>query len=603
MRLLLGVRGREALVVSLLTLLVVFTATAIHLSQLSRVVVQEAVKQAELIAKQIYAQTGRALQRTPGADPLAALRDDPELRSFLDASVGYSPHLLYALVTDHTGTVLLHTERQKEGKPDPARPNLDGLLQVDTLSRFSALYAAGRTYETVLPMTLNDRLFGSIRLGVSTTLLRREVTGSLQQSLAVAAVALPLAWLAAMVLAQLTVRPIRAIVGQVDRIRRGELLEATPVPLGGDEFQELSSQLTRLGRELQADRLSTLSEKAHLQGVVDQLEDGVIFLNPERHILFFNRAAEVVVGLPLERTVGLPIHEVLDPAHPLLPFVDQVLVGSAGIRNATVVLPHDGRDKEFLVSAFHMEDAHRVMGVAVLLKDLESVKTVQSLVSYSAKLAALGRLTSGVAHEVKNPLNAMMIHVELLKERLEDAGVDVRQSLEVIGSEIRRLDRVVQGFLKFMRPQELMLKPVDLNAMLQSVCALLEAESQSHGVRFVLDLDADLPAVSADEELLRQAFINVLQNAVQAMPTGGAVRLRTRPDALDWVRVTVTDQGVGIAPEDVDKIFKLYYTSKVGGSGIGLSVVYRIVQLHDGTIEAKSEPGRGTAMIVRLPLR
>jgi PAS domain S-box-containing protein len=599
----LGVRGREALVVSLLTLLVVSTATAIHLSQLSRVVVQEAVKQAELIANQIYAQTSRALQRTPGADPLAALRDDPELRSFLDASVGYAPHLLYALVTDHTGTVLLHTERQKEGKPEPARPNLDGLLKVDTLSRFSALYTTGRTYETVLPMTLNDRLFGSIRLGVSTTLLRREVTGSLQQSLAVAAVALPLAWLAAMVLAQLTVRPIRAIVGQVDRIRRGEPLEATPVALGGDEFQELSSQLTRLGRELQADRLSTLSEKAHLQGVVDQLEDGVIFLNPERHILFFNRAAETVVGLPLERTVGLPIHEVLDPAHPLLPFVDQVLVGSAGIRNATVVLPHDGRDKEFLVSAFHMEDAHRVMGVAVLLKDLESIKTVQSLVSYSAKLAALGRLTSGVAHEVKNPLNAMMIHVELLKERLEDSGVDVKKSLEVIGGEIRRLDRVVQGFLKFMRPQELTLKPVDLNAMLQSVCALLEAESLSHGVRFVLELDAALPAVSADEELLRQAFINIVQNAVQAMPSGGAARIRTRPEEVDWVRVTVTDQGVGIAPEDVDKIFKLYYTSKPGGSGIGLSVVYRIVQLHDGTLEAKSELGRGTAVIVRLPVR
>jgi PAS domain S-box-containing protein len=585
----LGVRGREALVVSLLTLLVVSTATAIHLSQLSRVVVQEAVKQAELIAKQIYAQTSRALQRTPGADPLVALREDPELRSFLDASVGYSPHLVYALVTDHTGTVLLHTERQKEGKPEPDRPNLDGLLKVDTLSRFSALYTAGRTYETVLPMTLNDRLFGSIRLGVSTTLLRREVTGSLQQSLAVAAVALPLAWLAAMVLAQLTVRPIRAIVGQVDRIRRGEPLEATPEAPGGDE--------------LQADRLSTLSEKAHLQGVVDQLEDGVIFLNPERHILFFNRAAETVVGLPLERAVGLPIHEVLDPAHPLLPFVDHVLVGSAGIRNATVVLPHEGRDKEFLISAFHMEDAQRVMGVAVLLKDLESVKTVQSLVSYSAKLAALGRLTSGVAHEVKNPLNAMMIHVELLKERLEDSGADVKQSLEVIGGEIRRLDRVVQGFLKFMRPQELMLKPVDLNAMLQSVCALLEAESQSHGVRFVLELDPDLTTVSADEELLRQAFINIVQNAVQAMPTGGAVRIRTRPEALEWARVTVTDQGVGIAPEDLDKIFKLYYTSKVGGSGIGLSVVYRIVQLHDGTIEAKSEKGRGTAMIVRLPVR
>ncbi len=503
----LGVRGREALVVSLLTLLVVATATAIHLSQVSRVVVQEAVKQAELIAKQIYAQSGRALQRAPGADPLDALRDDPELRSFLDSSVGYSPHLLYALISDATGTVLLHTERRKEGQSAPERPSLEGLLKLDTLSRFSALSNAGRTYETALPVTLNDRFFGSIRLGVSTTLLRREVTASLQQSLAVAAVALPLAWLAAMVLAQLTIRPIRAIVGQVDRIRRGEPVEA-PAVVGGDEFQELSAQLSRLGRELQADRLSTLSEKAHLQQVVDQLEDGVIFLNPERRILFFNRVAETVVGLSLEQTVGRPIHEVLDPTHPLLPFVDQVVSGpfvdqvvsgATGIRNATVLLPQDGREKEFLVSAFHMEDAHRGMGVAVLLKDLESIKTVQSLVSYSAKLAALGRLTSGVAHEVKNPLNAMMIHVELLKERLEAADPDVRQSLEVIGSEIRRLDRVVQGFLKFMRPQELTLKPVDLNSMLQSVGALLEAEGKSLGVRFILDLDAGLPSVSADE--------------------------------------------------------------------------------------------------------
>ena len=599
----LGVRGREALVVSLLTLLVVATATAIHLSQVSRVVVQEAVKQAELIAKQIYAQSGRVLQRASGGDPLEALRQDPELRSFLDSSVGYSPHLLYALISDAQGTVVLHTERRKEGQPAADRPSLEGLLKLDTLSRFSALYNAGRTYETTLPVTLNDRFFGSIRLGVSTTLLRREVTASLQQSLAVAAVALPLAWLAAMVMAQLTVRPIRAIVGQVDRIRRGEPVEPTAVVASGDEFQELSAQLSRLGRELQADRLATLSEKAHLQQVVDQLEDGVIFLNPERCVLFMNRVAEAVVGLSLEQTVGLPIHEALDPAHPLLPFIDQVIGGSAGIRNATVVLPQDGREKEFLVSAFHMEDAHRVMGVAVLLKDLESVKTVQSLVSYSAKLAALGRLTSGVAHEVKNPLNAMMIHVELLKERLEDADPDVRQSLEVIGSEIRRLDRVVQGFLKFMRPQELTLKPVDLNSMLQSVGALLEAEGQSRGVRLVMDLDAGLPSVSGDEELLRQAFINIVQNAVQAMPSGGAVRIRTRPEGLDWVRVTVTDQGVGIAPEDLDKIFKLYYTSKPGGSGIGLSVVYRILQLHDGTVEAKSQVGKGTALIVRLPVR
>ena len=148
----LGVRSREALVVSLLTLLVVTTATAIHVSQLSRVVVQEAVKQTDLIAKQIYAQSGRALQRAPDADPLEALRQDPELRSFLDSSVGYSPHLLYALISDSTGTVLLHTERQKEGQPEPARPILrrNIVSQRDPLDRSNKSFQVQRRHEILV---------------------------------------------------------------------------------------------------------------------------------------------------------------------------------------------------------------------------------------------------------------------------------------------------------------------------------------------------------------------------------------------------------------------------------------------------------------------
>jgi len=204
---------------------------------------------------------------------------------------------------------------------------------------------------------------------------------------------------------------------------------------------------------------------------------------------------------------------------------------------------------------------------------------------------------------VKNPLNAMMIHLELLREKLDDAPDEVRQSLEVIGSEIRRLDRVVLGFLKFMRPQELSFKPLDLNALLGSVVALLEAEWQGRSVGFVSELDTSLPRISADEELLRQAFLNVLQNACQAMPNGGTVTVRTEREGRDSVRISFRDEGVGIAPADLDKIFKLYYTTKADGSGIGLSLVYRIVQMHDGVVEVRSEVGRGTAMIVRLPAR
>jgi len=597
-----GVRSKEAVAITLLTLLVVATTTAVHLSQLTRVVVQEASRQARLVAQQIYAQSSQALARAPGRNPREVLRRDRDLRSLLDASVGYSPHLLYALIADQTGKTLLHTERPREGAPAIPRSRLDELLQLDPLSRFLALYGSGQTYETVLPIKLNDQPFGSIRLGVSTTLLKRELNGSLRQSLAVAGIALPLAWLAAMAMAQLILRPIRALAGELDRLRRGEFDVGVGVG-GGDEFQELAAQLQGLGRQLQADRIATLSEKAHLQHVVNQLEDGVVFLNAERRVLFFNRAAESVVGRPLEQAVGMPLADLLDPGHPLWPLVEQAIAAGGGARSATLELPQDGRPKELLVSIFPMQDAHEVMGTAILLKDLESVKTVQSLVSYSAKLAALGRLTSGVAHEVKNPLNAMMIHLDLLKEKLDAPTPEVEQSLEVIGSEIRRLDRVVQGFLRFMRPQEMVFKTVDLNALLQSLGALLEVEWQAQGIRLAFDLDAGLPPVGADEELLRQAFLNILQNAGQAMPGGGTVTLRTARDGRDHARAEIADTGAGIAPEDLDKVFKLYYTTKPDGSGIGLSVVFRIVQLHDGSIDVQSEPGRGTTVTVRLPLR
>ncbi len=597
-----GVGIKEALAVTLLTLLVVATTTAVHLSQLTRVVVQEASRQASLVAQQIYAQSAQALSRSPGSNPRDVLRRDHDLRSLLDASVGYSPHLLYAYIADRTGKTLLHTERQREGTLAVSRRNLNELVEVDPLSRLVALYGGSQTFETVLPIKLNDQPFGSIHLGVSTVLLQRELNGALRQSMTLAAIALPLAWLAAMALARLIQRPLRVLTAEMGRLRRGEFDVGGSVG-GSDEFQELAGQLQRLGRELQADRIATLSEKARLQHVVNQLEDGVVFLNAERRVLFFNHAAEGVVGRPLEQAVGSGLDDLLADDHPLRSLLDDAFAGGGGARNATLVLPQDGRPREFLVSVVFMLDANQMMGAAILLKDLESVKTVQSLVSYSAKLAALGRLTSGVAHEVKNPLNAMMIHLEVLKERLDDATPEVQESLEVIGSEIRRLDRVVQGFLRFTRPQELVIKPVDLNGLLQSLGALLEAEWQTQGIRLAYDLDPALPPVGADEELLRQAFLNILQNAGQAMPRGGAITIKTARDGRESARAEIIDEGEGIAPEDLERIFKLYYTTKPDGSGIGLSVVYRIVQVHDGMIDVQSKLGRGTTVAVRLPLR
>ncbi|HWU37280.1 MAG TPA: ATP-binding protein [Candidatus Acidoferrum sp.] len=594
-----GLKAKETLAITLLTFLVVATTTLVHLSQLTRITVQDAMDQADLITKQIYAQIGRALSRAPGQDPQESLRLDPELRSLLEASVGYSRNLLYALLIGQTGTAILHSEPGKEGTVIPEQPPLKGLLALDPFRRYSALSRSGKIYEVVLPFSLNKQPFGSIRLGLSTTLLRRELNASLTRALALAGLALPVAWIVAMSLTNLALKPIGRITKEMERLRRGEF------EVGGDlaregEFKELASQLQLLGQQLQSDRLQMLSEKAQLQQVVDQLEDGLIFLSQDRRVLFFNKAAELIVGRRVVEVLGWPVEDLLEPSSPLRPILDSP--PGLGVRNATVTLPQDGKTREFLISAFPIGDAQQEMGTMVLLKNLESIRTVQSLVSYSAKLTALGRLTSGLAHEIKNPLNAMAIHLELLKEKLDTRPEGVQQSLAIIEGEIRRLDRVVQGFVKFIRPQELALKPVDLRAHLQGLIALLEAEWGSKGIHFDFQPEKNLPPVRADEELLHQAFLNVLLNACQAMPSGGTITVRTTQDSEGFVRVIIADEGVGIPLEDKDKIFRLYYTTKTGGSGIGLSLVYRIIQQHDGSIDVSSEVGRGTTLTVRLPL-
>jgi signal transduction histidine kinase len=237
--------------------------------------------------------------------------------------------------------------------------------------------------------------------------------------------------------------------------------------------------------------------------------------------------------------------------------------------------------------------------------------------NYSRKLAALGRLMAGVAHEVKNPLNAMTIHLELLKQKLgvvqepvtvpAHAGpglgrpVDLSKHVNIISDEIRRLDQVVVGFLKFARPDELKLQPVQLASLVSEVASITAPEAERRQISLRTECPPGLPEINADPGMLQQALLNLALNACQAMPEGGTLRVACRAVAHRRVEVDITDTGVGIPPEDLGRIFDLYFTTKEKGSGIGLSMVFRIVQLHDGDIEVQSTPGTGTTFKLIFP--
>ena len=483
----------------------------------------------------------------------------------------------------------------------------------------------GRTLEVRQPMMLGDEAFGSIRIGISTLLMRQQLDTALGPALWTAALALGVAVLVAALLAQLLLRPIHVIRSGLTRLGQGEFGVTLDLP-PGDEFGELGTFFNSVSQRLSADRDALAGQGADPYSALDDLADAVALFNPSGELLFSNPSMQQT--LPAD-AIGQSVRTLLPDGHPYRTIVEETLAARSARGPVRALL---GGDVSLTTHAVEATDK-ALVGVLLVSRNVARLSQVQSTIASSAKLVALGRLTAGVAHEVKNPLNAMMIHLELLRTKIRDAALGVApepepaiasgaviglagaehahasgpvvqgalQHVELMEGEIRRLDEVVQGFLKFTRPEELRPEPIDLTALLEEARPLIESEAHASGVTLVLDAPASLPEVSGDAAMLRQVLLNLAINACQAMPDGGTLRLACAAVSQNRVEVRVEDTGVGIGPEDLEKIFDLYYSTKDHGTGIGLSMVYRIMQMHEGEIEVQSTLGRGTAFRLLLP--
>lgn len=220
--------------------------------------------------------------------------------------------------------------------------------------------------------------------------------------------------------------------------------------------------------------------------------------------------------------------------------------------------------------------------------------------------ALLGHLASGLAHEIRNPLSTLSINLQLLRE---DWGRPVTEReqrgarrIDTLLRETERLERVLDDLLRFAAGHQLRLERRDLNAVVDELADFYTPQAERFRIRLVRDLAPGLPLAEFDANLLRQALHNLLLNAQQAMPQGGEIRVRTSSPRPGAVRVEVSDTGPGIPPDSIDKIFNLYYSTKPGGTGLGLPMAKKIVEEHRGTIAVESAPGQGTAFTVTLPV-
>src|SRR5262245_57618414 len=616
----LGIKAKQVLGVTTIVGMIVVVLSVMHLASLAKVRLDESSARAELLANAIFQRAHAVV--AGGADPYVALREASGLRSILESSL-YSNNVTFDAIVDTHWQVIAHADRQEEGKSLPPADDLRALNLRSSIDQLRAIYSGqGRNLELSQPLLVNDIEFGAIRIGVSTLLVRSDLDTSLRPAAITALIALGLSVVGAMVLAQILLRPIHVIRSGLTRLGRGEFGVRLDLDQH-DEFGELGKFFNDVSAQLSADRTQMAGQVANLESAVQHLEDAVAIVSPRGVVLFANAAMRTLVA---GAAPGASLNDLVASDHQLRRQADQTLASRQSRGPVSVVFDSPGAEAgERLLLTHPVNDANGdLVGIMLIVRNLEYLSQVQSTVRYSNKLAALGRLSAGVAHEVKNPLNAMMIHLELLRQQFAPSvpvrsrvaggrlaavaaaeppppgSAEALQHVDVIAREIRRLDEVVQGFLKFSRPEDLKLQPVRLAALLEEVVPIVRPEAQRTGVELVVECEG-APDVNADPAMLRQAFLNLALNGCQAMPDGGTLRIRGEAARDRRVLIVVSDTGIGIPPEHLQKIFDLYFTTKSSGSGIGLSMVFRTVQMHDGEIEVQSTPGKGTSFRILLP--
>jgi len=595
-----------------LVLLVVVVTSAVYISSLTRQALREVQSKGEYVASEVYHQASTVLaqSRLPaGTHPedFDALRrfiqerlsSDPGLASLMESAVGYSPSVYYVTITDSALVILVHNDPGKVGYPLLPAPRYAQLLEAGSLRQLRVVYGPPRVYEVILPLAIGGRALGDVRVGVSTLFLRNQVTPELRAALLLSLLAIVFATLSAGVLSFRMLRPLETISQSVDRLARGEFSE--PLELKRrDEWGILSSKLHLLGEQMRGEKAAFVRLQENLGHLFTNLSDGLLLFDQQDRLVLATPAVDRFLGSAVHTLVHRPAAEVFSRSTPLDEMLREAFHTRHSLLWKTLDLPGPPSSRVAVNAQFVGEGDQRV-GCLVTLRDTGSRAEIRDQIDATTKLAALGRLMSGVAHEVKNPLNAMVLQLEVLKTRLGEQNEKVQPQVDILAEEIRRLDRVVKTFLDFTRPVEIRPVETEIEPLVREVFALAEPQARKNGVQLLFVRDGTPPPLRVDRDLIKQALLNLVLNGCQAMPQGGELKVIPHA-ASSAVELEISDGGVGIPPEAQNKIFSLFYTTKPGGTGVGLAMAFRIVQLHNGSIDFTSELSRGTTFRVTLPI-
>jgi len=528
------------------------------------------------------------------------VRDDPDVTGMLKRSLATAELVLAIVVTDEHGHVLAASDPTLLNQTMLPAEDLHDVQKGWWFGALWDLMMRREDYLTTRPIGFADtkQVLFKVTVVIRSVLLRHAIQPAFNNLALAFGASLFIAIFLGSVLPNLLLDPLQRVSRSIDLIRAGQF-ESVSQPRGESrEFADVHSKLTLLGEQYRGAKQDALELRTNIEQLLLRLEESVLLFDNTGRLRMAGEPVEHMLDQTRAELAGRSYEEIFPPSTALGGVIGNALRNHEAVRDQLVTIPRDGAAPVRLlvsVEVLGRGPGQEEMGTLVTLRDLESRRQLEHQLDLATRLAAISRLTGGVAHEIKNPLNAMALHLEVLKGKLDGQQPEV----EVITREIKRLDTVVKTFLNFNKPVELKARPIDLSELVEQVLALVAIDAQSKNIEIDTALQDKL-WINGDRDLLLQAILNIVNNGLEAMVNGGRLSLRTMADG-DECQIAISDAGPGIAPEIQDRVFHLYFTTKERGSGIGLAMTFRVVQLHSGTIDFVSELGKGTTFRLRFP--
>ncbi|HYM78694.1 MAG TPA: ATP-binding protein [Candidatus Dormibacteraeota bacterium] len=602
---------RKTIIVLVITIMVtamVSTFSYLYVSQILRLRIVNAYETATSLTHQLAYAAGNAvpdfgstkIDTTDAAAVRRALTDyvqtDVDLNNLLQSDPGDWRYIYDVAIVDNSGKALLHTNGSLVGKVIAPRPDFGQVVSARFREQIRLVFSPAAVYDVNYPLELNGAPFGTIRIGVQTIFLKSEVQTRLLRAVYISVTLIFVSLLLAAGISNLALGPLKEISRNLDSVSAGEA-DLYSAESKHDEYGLVSLKIANLGRQIRDSKEIFSALKDNVDQLMAKLQDGLMLFSRDSRVVLVSAPVEGFLGRPRGELLGRAVQEV---------FARDSQLGIALLDAFERRRPMSQREfdvvggKRVQVSLDFVQEKTSQIGALLIMRDTEPARRIGDEIEMSRRLSASGRLTRGVAHEVKNPINAIVLHLQLLQNKLAQQEPDTRRHMDIIDSEIRRLDRVVQTLVDFTRPRDLHLEEIDLRRLLEDVAQLAAPDAEQHGVTIERHMPEQPLPVKVDVDLMKQAMLNVVINGVQAMPQGGVLTISARNENSIAV-AEVQDQGGGIPKDLHDKVFELYFTTKKEGSGIGLAQTYQILQWHYGSVDFESGEA-GTVFRFHIPL-